>query len=68
MIILTKDEMRRMICDYFHKDTSLWYRILGEMFEATIEFRQYGVIDIRIDKKKYCIEWFNNQWTITLKG
>ena len=40
------------------------YRIIGEMYCNTIGFTQYGELELRINKKKYQFEWFNDDWKI----
>lgn len=66
---MTQNEMKRFITDRLHKDYAIWYRILGEMYEVTLGFYQYGNIEIRIDKIRYRIEWDRHKgWLVDKLG
>jgi hypothetical protein len=61
---MTTIEVRDFIENILHQNSVMYYRIIGEMYCNTLGITQYGELELRINKKKYQFEWFNDDWKI----
>lgn len=59
---MTYEEMKHEILFHYHKNIDFWFKIVGEMYEATKGFKNSASIKRIMNGVNYNISWGAYDW------